>query len=83
MQIGKVRTTEELSRHWEDKEWRFKRPQETLYRKELSFQVPRQVILRRKPKNDKDRRNWTPEAQQNAPRACNCKTMRLGHLKCA
>jgi len=57
MQIGKSRTVEELSRHWEDKEWRFKRPHETLHRKEFCFQVPRQVIWRRRPKNDEDWRN--------------------------
>jgi len=33
MQIDKSRTTEELSRLWEDKEWRFKRARETLHRK--------------------------------------------------
>jgi len=43
MQIGKSRTSEELSRLWEDQEWRFKRPRETLHRKELCSQVPRQV----------------------------------------
>jgi len=34
MQIGKSRTTEELSRLWEEKEWRFKRPQEKLFEDE-------------------------------------------------
>jgi len=61
MQIGKSRTTEELSSNWENKEWRFKRHQENLHRKEFCFQVPRQVIWRGKPKSNADRRNWAQE----------------------
>jgi len=44
MQIGKSRTTEELSRPCEDKELRFKRTQETLHKKEFCFKVLGQVI---------------------------------------
>jgi len=44
MQINKSRTTEEFSRLWEDREGRFKRPHETLHRKEICFQVLGQVI---------------------------------------
>jgi len=40
---------------WEDQDWRFKRSQETLHMEEFSSQVRRQVIWRRRPKNDKIR----------------------------
>jgi len=56
---------------WEDQEWRFKRPQETLHREEFCSQIPRQVIWRQRPKNDENRRNWAQEAT----------TVRLGHGK--
>jgi len=58
MQIGKSRTSEELWRLWEDQEWRFKRPQETLQWKEFCSQVPRQIIWRRRLKNDENWKNW-------------------------
>jgi hypothetical protein len=89
MQIGKSRTTEELSRLWEDQEWRFKRPHETLHREEFCSQVSRQFIWRRRPKNDENRRNWAQEEQPcaystcDAPRASTkLHQMRLGHVIC-
>jgi len=62
MQIGKSRTSEDLWRLWQDQEWRFKRPQETLRWEELCSQVPRKVIWRRTPKTTKNRWNWACEA---------------------
>jgi len=73
MQKGKSRTSEDLWRLWEDQEWRFKRAWETLQWEELCFQVPREVIWRRRPKIDENRRNWTQDAA----------TMRLGDMWCA
>jgi len=73
MQIGKSRTSEEFWRLLEDQEWRFKRPHETLQWEKFCSQVPRQVIWRRRPKNDENRRNWAHEA----------KAMRLKHMWCA
>jgi len=43
MQISKSRTSEELSRLWEDQESRFKRPQETLHGEELCSSVLMQI----------------------------------------
>jgi len=57
MKIDKSRTSEDLWRLCENQEWRFNRPQETLQWEELCSQVPRQVIWRRRPKNDENRRN--------------------------
>jgi len=49
------------------------RPRETLHMEEFCSRVPRQVIWKRRPKNDENRRTWTREVA----------TMRHGHLWCA
>jgi len=62
MQIRKSRTTEDLWRLWEDQEWKFKRPQDTLQSEEFYSQVSRQFIWWRRPKTMENRKNWAHEA---------------------
>lgn len=86
MQIGKSIASEKLWRHWEDQEWRFKRHQDTLQWEEFCSQVLRQVIWRRIPKNDKNRRNWAKEAIPCSLGTCHAPwahSMHLGHCLCA
>ena len=58
---------------WMLQRWRFKRPQKTLQWEEYCSQVPWQVIWRRRPKNDENRRNWAQESI----------SMRLEQMPCA
>jgi len=62
MEIFKSRTSEDLWRLWEEQEWRFKRPHETLQWEEFYSQVPGQVIWRRRPKTTENWRIWAREA---------------------
>jgi len=72
------KTSEDLWSPWEDEEWKFKRPQKTLQREELCFQVPRD-------QGDEtwvfstERHTHAPIAQKGTPGAQELYAQRLTH----